>query len=396
MGSGNITIHTYASPGMGSVNTHWIESPTGVVVIDGQRLTSQAQAVIDEIQKTGKPVEAVVITHIHPDHVGGTAAFVKAFPGARVAASAESAQGLKSDPGGLLALAKQYLSPDFEVATPTETLKDGEPFTAAGLTFEVRQVGPGESYAMNVLYLRDAGALFAADVVCNEMTPFLAEQRTGPWLKQLDWLAATYPDAQMVYPGHGAPAPLKTLVDSTRDYLTRVRELVSSHQTVQPQLTPALRTQIVGEIDQLFPGLTPVVAIPDALGLNVDGVWAEVLREKQPAPGDSWAWKFYEKHLQFFYTKDVEGLLASDYADDCQLVSYDFAVRGHEAMRPIFTQYLNFLGDFTVKSTEHFTYTDDSLMLEATLVGPKFGERKVYDVFVFRGGKAIFHFTGTR
>jgi hypothetical protein len=228
------------------------------------------------------------------------------------------------------------------------------------------------------------------------MTPFLAEQRTGPWLKQLDWLAATYPDAQMVYPGHGAPAPLKTLVDSTRDYLTRVRELVSSHQTVQPQLTPALRTQIVGEIDQLFPGLTPVVAIPDALGLNVDGVWAEVLREKQPAPGDSWAWKFYEKHLQFFYTKDVEGLLASDYADDCQLVSYDFAVRGHEAMRPIFTQYLNFLGDFTVKSTEHFTYTDDSLMLEATLVGPKFGERKVYDVFVFRGGKAIFHFTGTR
>lgn len=111
---------------------------------------------------------------------------------------------------------------------------------------------------------------------------------------------------------------------------------------------------------------------------------------------DSWAWKFYEKHLSFFYRKDIEGLLANDYAEDCQLVSYDFAVKGHAAMRPIFTAYLEMLGDFVVKSTEHFTATEDSILLEATLTGQKFGERKVYDVFVFRDGKAIYHFTGTR
>lgn len=396
MGSSNVTVHTYASPGMGSVNTHWIESPSGIVVIDGQRLLSQAQAVVDEIVNTGKPVEAIVITHIHPDHIGGTNAFTKAFPAARVIASPESTDGLKNDPGGLLALAKQWLAPDFEVPTPTETMQDGGTVTAAGLTFEVKQVGPGESYAMNVLYLRDLKALFAADVVCNEMTPFLAEQRTAAWLKQLDWLVANYPDAERVYPGHGAPAPLKSLVDGTRQYLTRVREVVASHQTVQPQLTAELRARIVGELDTLFPGLVPVVAIPDALGLNVDGVWAEVQRERQPAPNESWAWKFYEKHLQFFFSKDVDGLLANDYAEDCQLVSYDFAVKGHAAMRPIFTQYLAYLGDFQVKSTEHFTFTDDSILLEATLVGKNFGERKVYDVFVFRGGKAIYHFTGTR
>lgn len=395
MGS-NVTVHTYASPGMGSVNTHWIESATGIVVIDGQRLTSQAQIVIDEIVRTGKPVDAVVITHIHPDHIGGTAAFVKAFPKARVVASAESTEGLKTDPGGLLALAKQWLAPDFEVATPTDLLVEGQAFTAAGLTFEVKQVGPGESFAMNVLYLRDEMALFAADVVCNDMTPFLAEQRTSAWLKQLDWLSANYPDAGMVYPGHGAPATLASLVGGTRAYLTKVRELVSTHQTVQPELTPELRTRIIQEIDQAFPGLIPVVAIPDALGMNVDGVWAEVARERQPAQTDSWAWRFYEKHLQYFYNKDVEGLLANDYAEDCQLVSYDFAVKGHAAMRPAFTQYLAMLGDFKVTSTEHFRFTDDSIILEATMAGEKFGIRKVYDIFVFRGGKAIFHFTGTR
>ena len=35
-------------------------------------------------------------------------------------------------------------------------------------------------------------------------------------------------------------------------------------------------------------------------------------------------------------------------------------------------------------------------MLEATLTGQKFGERKVYDVLVFRDGKAIYHFTGLK
>jgi hypothetical protein len=111
---------------------------------------------------------------------------------------------------------------------------------------------------------------------------------------------------------------------------------------------------------------------------------------------DTPGWKFYQKHLSFFYTKDVEGLLANDYTPDAQLISYDFAVRGHDAMRPIFTAYLEMLGDFTVKTTERFTETEDAILLEATLAGPKFGERKVYDVFVFRDGKASYHFTGTR
>ena len=111
---------------------------------------------------------------------------------------------------------------------------------------------------------------------------------------------------------------------------------------------------------------------------------------------DTPGWRFYQKHLGFFYRRDIEGLLASDYAEDAELISYDFAVRGHAAMRPIFAAYLEMLGDFTVKSTEHFTETEDSILLEATLAGPKFGERKVYDVFVFRDGKAAYHFTGTR
>ena len=43
---------------------------------------------------------------------------------------------------------------------------------------------------------------------------------------------------------------------------------------------------------------------------------------------DTPGWKFFEKHLQFFIDKDVDGLLASDYNDDAVCISYDFAVTG--------------------------------------------------------------------
>ena len=276
-----VTIHTYASRGLGSVNTCWIEGDTGIVVIDGQRLLSDARNVLGAVAKTGKPVEALVITHHHPDHIGGSAAFVKAFPRAKVLAGQSTIDSIRNDEGGLIALAHQYLGSDFEIAEPLSVLPENQAVTLAGLTFEVRQIGPGEASSMNVLYLAPARALFAADVVCNAMTPFLAEQRTGPWLKQLDWIAGAFPDTRTVYPGHGAPAALETLIASTRTYLTTVRDLVRSRQGRSVQLTPDLRSEIIGAIEARYPGYVPVAAIPDALGMNVDGVWAELQRERR-------------------------------------------------------------------------------------------------------------------
>jgi hypothetical protein len=107
-------------------------------------------------------------------------------------------------------------------------------------------------------------------------------------------------------------------------------------------------------------------------------------------------WKFYQKHLQFFYNKDIEGLLASDYTEDAQLISVDFAVRGYDAMRQIFHAYLDMMGDFTVKSTDQFIETDDTILLEATIDSPNVGIRKVYDVFIMRNGKISHHITGVR
>jgi ketosteroid isomerase-like protein len=114
--------------------------------------------------------------------------------------------------------------------------------------------------------------------------------------------------------------------------------------------------------------------------------------EQQDTPG----WRFFQKHLSFFYNKDVDGLLASDYTDDAVVVSYDFAIKGKENLKGLFTAYLQQMGDIKVKSYDHYRETDDSILVEATMDTSGAGERKVWDVFVMRDGKISHHFTGLR
>jgi len=112
----------------------------------------------------------------------------------------------------------------------------------------------------------------------------------------------------------------------------------------------------------------------------------------QQTPG----WKFYEKHLQYFYDKDIAGLVANDYNEDAIVMSYDFTVKGPEALRQLFTAYLDMIGEFQVVSTEQFRETEDAVLLEATLQTSKVGIRKVYDAFVFKNGKVSYHMTGLK
>jgi hypothetical protein len=111
---------------------------------------------------------------------------------------------------------------------------------------------------------------------------------------------------------------------------------------------------------------------------------------------DTPGWKFYMNHLQYFFNKDIDGLVANDYTPDATVIAGEFAVKGTEAMKELFTGYLGMVGDFTLRETTKFQETDDAIILEATMDTANTGERKVYDCFVMRDGKISHHFTGVR
>lgn len=68
-------------------NSVLIEAPDGWIVVDSGRSPVHAQALLDRIRASGKPLRAIVNTHWHLDHIGGNRALRDAYPLARVMAS---------------------------------------------------------------------------------------------------------------------------------------------------------------------------------------------------------------------------------------------------------------------------------------------------------------------
>lgn len=275
--AGGVAVHRHASPGAGSVNTWLVEAPGGIVAVDAQRQLSQAAEVARAARTLGKPVAAILLTHPHPDHVGGLPALLAAFPGAAVAASARTAAVMHADEGGVLALARSYLGDDFAAGLPepTHILPERGAVEFAGLRFAHAEVGPGETACATVFVAEGGGLAFVGDVAANGMTPWLVEGHSAAWLDQIGRVEALLPPCALAHPGHGAAAPAAALLAAQRDYIRRFRALVAQAAS-GGRFGPEARAAVVAETERRYPGWPPVAGVPDVPGLNADAVAREL------------------------------------------------------------------------------------------------------------------------
>jgi quinoprotein relay system zinc metallohydrolase 2 len=185
----------------GIANIGFIVGRDGVLVTECGGSLADGQWLREEIRKrTDKPIRHVVLTHGHPDHCFGAAAFAADRPNFighhRLRALLEArgeyyrsrlAEILGDDKAG-------------SVVYPTQEVTDGAEIDLGDRILRLTAHGTAHTVSDLSMMDKQTGILFPADLLFVTRVPSLDGSLLG-WLKEMDKLAAM--GAARAVPGHG-------------------------------------------------------------------------------------------------------------------------------------------------------------------------------------------------
>ena len=216
-----LRVHTYTAPDDGwVVNTHFVELPTQLIAIDAQYMLPYAKEALVYAATLGKPVTRLYVTHYHPDHLLGAAAFglpIHALPEVKAKIDAigdrVAAEEHEKFPDAIPSHAQK---PSILVSPGLETID--------GVRFEFLHLHHAETEHALMIGFPQQGILITQDLVYDGVHVFISERAFDTWLDGLQhYKAQTY---EKILPGHGAPGG-KELFDRMQHYLSTARDLLS-------------------------------------------------------------------------------------------------------------------------------------------------------------------------
>ncbi len=210
----------YGVGGFAGGNIGLIVGDDRVAMIDDS-MAPLAPRLLDTIgELTGRPIEFMVNTHVHGDHLGGNATF--AGDGTVIFAHDNIRKRLLADPtpaGG-------------EAGLPVITFADGVTFHLGGIEARVFHLPSAHTDGDAVIYFPKANVLHTGDVMFNGMFPYIDLDNGGSVAGYIDAqkkLLALVDGETRIIPGHGNLAnrdDLRRNLDVLIDGRERVKKLV--------------------------------------------------------------------------------------------------------------------------------------------------------------------------
>ena len=201
----NLTLDVY-NPGNNSVfpvSSEIISGDNEVVLIDAQFQNNDAQQLVNKIKKLNKKLTTIYISHSDPDYYFGLETIKKAFPDAKVIATAETVEAIKATKDGKLAYWAGVLKNEAPSAVIVPEVIKGDSFTVDGEKLQIKgldSASPDRSY----VWVPSLKAVVGGVVVSDNIHVWIADTQTKEsrqnWQQTLENIKALQPTT--IVPGH--------------------------------------------------------------------------------------------------------------------------------------------------------------------------------------------------
>lgn len=227
----SLTLETYnpREAAVFPVSSTLISGEKDAILVDAQFSNDEAQELVERIRASGKRLTTIFISHGDPDFYFGLDTLTRAYPEARVLATAATVAYIERTRAPKLA----YWGPILKDSAPARTLVpevlQGDALELEGQRIEV--VGHDPQHTS--LWIPGIKAVVGGVLTSANIHLWVADAQTvevrQSWLKSLDELEVLQPVT--LVPGHYLGEPAMNLDDLrfTRDYLlTLERELAKA------------------------------------------------------------------------------------------------------------------------------------------------------------------------
>lgn len=208
------------------------------VLIDAQLTAPNAAQLADVIAATGRTLETIYITHMHPDHHLGLSAIMSRFPDAKPVAHPLVQSQISAAARWMLSTMSRGATPGTyvdRVAIP-EPLK-GDAILLEGERIEILEPMHGDTDLVSAVHIPALDTLVASDFLYSETHSWMAEnttpERIQKWRDSLDRLEGI--GAGVIVPGHEGPGAVRdpSVFGATRAYVDQWEKALSDTSTAE-------------------------------------------------------------------------------------------------------------------------------------------------------------------
>jgi glyoxylase-like metal-dependent hydrolase (beta-lactamase superfamily II) len=210
-----------------------VYGPQHAVLVDTQLTRSAGRELAEWVAGKARALDAIVITHPHPDHYFGTEEMLRLFPGTPVYADPAVIEAITRTGLAKVAQWQQVLGDDVTSAPivpgplPADILRVDE--AELHLLF----LGQGDCSTATIVHVPGANTVIAGDVAFNGTHVWTADTTPG---ERADWLASLETvrglDPERVVAGHRAPGQSDEagyVLAFTGDYLREFDARLAEH-----------------------------------------------------------------------------------------------------------------------------------------------------------------------